>query len=774
MKDNLIPKNIVDEIHILNDSTFVSESLIQPPLTSSSIFSKNINFEFDVVRAAPYGGSFAVLHSSYSENITKIISLYDPSLNFIKNIELTESLQDFYLTADEMLVVVYNTPSIAVYDQRGHQILYKLLSDQQEFIVASAFWEHGIFIATFAGNVYHVFDFSKLIITKYATDEKNVPNITYGVVLPPKAGSHGPIFWGVIPSESDENQSCIVCVQKNNIKVIEYGEKVLSIQYCGDFSMSMVQTPNSVDVCDEYLRCVNARLLTNDLGVRKACWCGNSTILIVTNDGLKMIGQSTQPIKFQITSECFPFTDVDGARVVTKSNITYIREASDVPLDFIKKNMKSPAIKLFATVSVPEDFAKSDPLETLRDVMDQAINGLLEASTFFRKPSFIKQLLGIVTRYKGECKNYNSEKYLNVISNYRVISQLAESPVNMPLTVAQLSNLGNERLLVRLCNRYLHFIANRVAEYLNMQTEIVGTHWAHCLIYSHSKNDEILKKLKLMESNIDRVELATCSFELASKLDDFELSMEKEKLALALLKSVPAKSRTVPLLIKRGEWSDAVEAAVDSNDSSLLVYVLKSATEQNQDSIVRDCITKHLIALDGWLQLHPDEPKRAELLEKSGLLRESLFFRFKQGQPIETLISKAKECGASLDLEYFQAVAILKQACREYAIDYQPGLTAYDIFDLIIEKQQPKLLKPAAKMLRLQQDEVITRRIEIAQKLGKNEMIEEAAKNASQEILYHTFMNLMDDGKRDIALIINKFIKEDDYMTPRINQRLSE
>lgn len=771
--DDFSLKNLVDEIHVLNKTTFASESLIRPPLPSNNIFAKNINFEYDTIRAAPHGGSLAVLHSSFTQNLTKTITIYDPLLNFHRNIIISESIQDFYFTADEMIVVVFNKPSIGVYDQRGKLIINKDLSEQQEFILTSAFWENGIMIATFAGNVYLVYDFSKLIITKFANNEDYIPNITSALVLPPKEGEHGPILWGVMPTTKSDLTK-LVFVQKNRVKAIDYDDQIINTEYSSDFSMVMVLTPTSVDICDEYFRSTLAKISLPNCNIYRACWCGSSTVLLTTSDGLKMVGQSENAISYAIPSSCFAIKEIDGARVVTSTQITYIREVSGVPLQFIQNKTESPSLKLFNIVSHQKDFATSDPLESLRNVMDKAINGLLDAATFFRNPTFVKKLLYIVMRYKDECNNYNSERYQNVLTYNRIISQLNEKPSNMPLTVKQLLEIGNERLLIRLCNRYLHFLAFRVSDYLNVGSELVSSHWAHCLIFSRASNDEIMIKLNKIDSAIDRVELAASSFDLAERSDDAAFKSQKENLAIRLLKTVPSKSRTVPLLIQRNEWSEAVEAAVESNDSSLLAFVLKSATEQHQDSLVRDCITKHLIALDGWLKMHPDEPQKAELLEKSGLLRDSLFLRFKEGQNIEQLAQKAKESNDALDLDYFTQIATLRNACNQFGVDYDDSLTAYDIFDKIIEKGDQSITKQAAKLLKLQSDEIITRKIHVAEKTGNNELIQDAAKEASQHDLYYAFLNLLDDGKLDLAMTIKEHIKKDDIYTPLIEKRLAD
>ena len=85
-----------------------------------------------------------------------------------------------------------------------------------------------------------------------------------------------------------------------------------------------------------------------------------------------------------------------------------------------------------------------------------------------------------------------------------------------------------------------------------------------------------------------------------------------------------------------------------------------------------------------------------------------------------------------------------------------------------------RLLKCDNQILKLQPDEALARRIFVSQKTGQEDLINEAAKDASPEVLYYTFLNLMDDGNVDLANKIKSFIKEDSYLTPLIEQRTAK
>jgi hypothetical protein len=174
------------------------------------------------------------------------------------------------------------------------------------------------------------------------------------------------------------------------------------------------------------------------------------------------------------------------------------------------------------------------------------------------------------------------------------------------------------------------------------------------------------------------------------------------------------KSRTVPLLVKREQWAEAVETAVDSHDSSTIAYVLKAATHRNQDEIVRECITKHVFALNSWLQLHPDDPNRPALLERAGLLRDALMTRYLSGEAAKVLTNRVTFDKDSLSLDVIQMDADLKAACQLLQVQFKVDISPYQLFNHALKQGDPKLVSQVAKQLKLRDDEVFRWKIDYA------------------------------------------------------------
>ncbi|KAK8885622.1 hypothetical protein M9Y10_041072 [Tritrichomonas musculus] len=767
---------IVDEIKTFEDNTFVTEKLLQTQNPSNSFFSQNINFEYDMIRIAADGGSIAVIHKAGTEMMMHSINLYDSCLNHINQINLKTSsqIQNFYLTAEEMIVVVYDSTEIEVYDQRGNLIVETIVCPNIEFVIYTAFLPNGFFLVTFAGKVYFVSDFSKLnCISVFCEDLDLIPAIQFCVPVPAEPDKHGPILWGFAEIASNkQTKQLLLCIQENNIQTTDFSEKILNITFSANYQMAAVLLQNSLIICTADFQSAYNRLILEKITVKNITWCGNSTILLNTNKYLLMVGDSPTVIKWPMPGGCYVSNEVDGARIITADNIFYLREISGVPLDFVyyskdkTKGGKSPAFTFFQKVERPYEFTQSDPCIKIGNKLPEAINGCLEASKFFRKQELVKELLKIVSRYKDDIPNYDSKDYSRVLSHVRVISHLSMPPINMPLTEAQLAHLGHESLVVRLCNRFLHIHAYKIADYLGTKTETIAAHWANCLIRSHASNDEIMKRLRTNDTTIDFVELATIAFELAEKSKTEEGRRSKEELALELAKCVKVKSRTVPLLIRRGQWAAAVEAAVNSNDTSLLVFVLKSATEKQQDDLVRNCITEHRIALDGWLKLHPNDPMKSELLEKSGLTRQSILMKFDEGEPLKNLRDKAKQSKDSFNIDLIDRIDQLSEICKELDIPYNNEnintMTAYDVFDKVLETGDPKKIKNAISILKFSSDEVLSRKVNFAIQTGNTEILHEAAKKAKQSELPYVLIDLAEQKRENEARILLEYISNEE------------
>ncbi|KAH0787290.1 vacuolar protein sorting-associated protein [Histomonas meleagridis] len=760
-KKSFSQKLMLDKYNF-SGAIFIKEKLRSNPLPEDSHFSKNINFEYDMIRAAPIGGCVGVIHmTGGNENF---IALYDSCLNFIRKIPspVPSPIKDFFITPEEVIVLLYEHNEIYAMDQRGKKIESKIIC-QGEYIITSAFYDYGLFLFTFSGKVLHVKNFITMEVEVFAEENTEdtmlIPNLKNVAVVPPN-DEHDFVVWGYA-TRPETFEYMLICIQEGDIQSVHFPDEINLMRFSANYQLALVLCQDSVYICSSTFDRAFDRLQIDGVPLKNATWCGNSSVLIYTENEMIMVGDTEQILSWPMEKGCTFTTEFDGARVISHDDIWYIREVMGAPLDFIKEDNEAPSYKFFSAVSDPRSFVNSDPIVEMSSELPKAIEGCLDCCKFYRNQDFVRSLLLCVAKFKNKVEDYNTQDYLDAITNIKITSNISKEPVNMPLTESQLLHLGYRRLLLRLCNRFLHFYAFRIAEFLNDYEELIYSHWANCMLRSNASPTEIVRRIKNNGYNFDYVELATLAFDLADELND----PQKKELALNLLKENKVKSHSVPLLIRQGQWSAAVEAAVTSNDISLIAYVLNSATEQYQDDIVRKCISQNKIALSCWLKLHPEESEISNLLMKSGSTRTSRYYRMINGDDIKRIKadSKKDKTSSKLDLEIYDRINDLKETAAKFNIEFTNDLTAYKLFDKVLEATgEQKIAMNVAKALKMSSDEILNRMIEMAIKLNKDELMRDGAKIASQDDIYNAILDLADAGRNREAMYMINFIKSNE------------
>jgi hypothetical protein len=748
--------SVVDEHRRFETSTYCRESLLPRPIADTEFFARSVNHEFDTIRAASDGGLFAVIHKSRAESLMQTINLYDSCLNHTS--VLTGSgganIKNFYVTPEELIIVIYEDTVLTAFDQRNHAVFSKKLVNQRMALcVTAAFYETGLFFMTFTGQVYHLSDFIGMEPQLFAELPPELSNGTKSfTAVPAIENSHGPIVWAYCKTSTE----LLVCIQQDNFQQVDFQDEIRQISFSADYQIALVLFADSILICSPTFDRGYARINFNDWTIRQAVWCGSSSVLVTTPNKLIMVGDSMRTLEWDTPDGAWVSTEIDGARVITKNEVWLIREVTGVPLEFIDRTADSAALRFFLKVGNPVTVAKRDPIPKLLPSLAEAIHGCLEAAKFFRKPELVRTLLEMVAQYHPRLTDYDSTAYSTVLNQVRVVTFLACPPLNMPMTVGQFEHLGNDRLLFRLCNRYLHLHAFKMADHLGGKTDVIYSHWAHCLLRSNASTGEVITKLTGNKANVDYVDLATLAFDLAESAKDPAEAAEKRALASALLELNKVKARSVPLLIRREQWSDAVEAAVNSNDMSLLVYVLKVASEKNQDEIVRKCLSRHAIAIEGWFKLHPEEPDRAQLLAQSGFKRDSLFVRFMAGEDLSVLRAEAKQAKDDLSVALFDGHAQLLKAAGSLGVEFTPEMTAYQLFDIAVEAG--KSPESVARLLGFEKDELLSQTVAFAVRTGNREMLLEACSKPKPPELLDVVLDLAEKGKIDEARAVRELL----------------
>ena len=743
-------------------TTFLVESIISSRLEPRDFFRRIVNFGDDKILAARHGGGFACEHQLSGET-PRAVELYDNNLKHILSL-FTEpnhgSLSAFYYSVEEMLICIF-TNRACVYNQRGAMVdnvkLFELQPD--EFFEFAVFHDFGFFVVTGIGNVYYVSSyqtfkcewFSKINIDDFDNISGNAsaaipPNKV--VYINGEASGYGPILW--IAASKNKN-NFLISVQKDRTQVLPFMAKIHSIKCSPDFSKMALIASNQIYIFNR--NCTKCFSVINipEIGMRIVNWCASDNLLVSAQNKIILINKSNEVLSIPMDVPYFVVPEIDGARIITDSDVFYIREIYGPALNLVDRNNISPAIKLIYDLSEKLIAAETDLAHTINRPFDlnKALSQCLNAIFFFRNNKINHYLLDKVVKYKSNLKQFDFQRFSNIVTSKRVIEQLAKDPIQIQLTNAQLLTLGYDRLLMRLCNRFQHFIAFRIADYLNVSSEQLYTNWAHSLIFSSASNEEIIKTLSNAGHSFDYVQLADAAYNrnkfmtISNNNDSDKVdskARDNVELAKALIDMNAMKSRSVPLLIKWKQWDRAIEAAVQSNNSSLLKYTLKTFQQEissqtylkgddhdlnSLKKLVDKTLLNNPIALKVWISLNPDDPSITDLLIKSGNKKKAINREFislldsineKSHVDYPCLIEKTQEInkkanksGESFGIQYTQSFSNMLKLCMDLNIKYVEA--PIEAIDEVIKANGN--IHEARERLNLSKEEVMARKLTI-------------------------------------------------------------
>lgn len=790
-----ILKDLKSHLYKLSNTTYILEPLMSTPLDEKDFFRRMVNFDTDRITAASHGGGFACYHKLASET-SKPIEIYTNELSHILSVfppkipidrggeekeEITINFNTFYFTPEELIICLW-TNLVFVFNQRGQiidQIKLFELENKDEYLLFACYHEYGLFIVTDLGNVYYVDNFRTFECVKYATinDFKSykgqsaytsaaVPGETREYIDGEERG-YGPMLW---ISATKNGKSFLICVQRDQVQVLDFPVEATRLTYSPDYTKVAITSENQLLVFNKNFNENICYFNIPDIGKKHIEWCSNTSILVAEHN--KRNDPVITMIDFQGNVLNIPMKDygdfdlipeVDGVRIVTNKEVLHLRVISGTPLDLVEKNKGNLALKLIFDSSSKESLAQEDPINAIPE-LGQALSDCLDAVCFFRNPQITHLLLNLIVRYKIGVSGFDFQRFSNIIMMKRITEQLVKKPINICLTSEQLKALGHDHLLMRLCNRYQHYVAFLIADYLNTSFEPIYNNWAHSLIFSSSSQDEIINLLKQSGHSFDYVQLATAACKRQGNFN------ENVKFATKLLDLNSVKARSLPLFIMWKAWDKAIEAAVESNDTSLLAYTLKVVQDQinelrikegntnsstnlstesdlkssssrffqnllnikgitgtekeTADSLqkkINQVLLKSPIALETWILINPDDPNISDLLSNSGnkkgagnrILRQAIDPGLdKQGvsSQLNDVKKKASKLGDTLDSNSADRAINMISVCNDLKIPVCNS--PIEAVDAILAKNDGKISGSAQKKLNINDEELLIRKLE--------------------------------------------------------------
>ena len=208
-----------------------------------------------------------------------------------------------------------------------------------------------------------------------------------------------------------------------------------------------------------------------------------------------------------------------------------------------------------------------DRIKLIQSSLEEAIDTCIKAAGQEFDPHWQKQLLKAASFGKLILPSYNSDEFVKMCENLRVLNAVRDYQIGLPLSCDQYQRLTPSKLIQRLIDRREYLLSIRLSEYLHLPTDKVYSHWASQKVRNSTADEETVCNM-VVEKLKDR---RGVSFEVIAKTAYDE---GRTHLATQLLNHEPRAGKQVPLLLSMEEDIIALDKAIESGDTDLVFFVL--------------------------------------------------------------------------------------------------------------------------------------------------------------------------------------------------------
>ncbi|KAI0902587.1 vacuolar protein sorting-associated protein 16 [Annulohypoxylon nitens] len=540
----------------------------------TAIFDQDLDLDNYIVAGAPYGGAIALCRDD-----TKIIS-YQPSKSSKPSIDIYScagkllksiawdkgSIKGLGWSEDEKLLVVsYDGTVRCYYNLQGDFTQFSLGREAEDFGIHSCrFYDHGM-VALLTNNA---------LISVSSYDEPRPK----ALAAPPEGEVHA---WAIISPSFTLSRSVEVLLSIDKtvytVDKTECEDRFLDI---GPFSHISV-SPNGKFAAlyglDGKAHVITAdfqsRLSEHDsksqLTPKYLEWCGNDAVVVAWEDEVNVVGPNAAVASYVYEGRIHVIADHDGVRLITNDVCDFIQRVPDVIDEVFRYGSESPASVLLDAVEQLENQSPKadDNIQLIRPNLVEAVDTCVAAAGYEFNVHWQKQLLKAASFGKSVLDIYNSDDFVDMCETLRVINAVRYYEIGLPLSYEQFQRLTPEGLIQRLINRHEYLLALRIAGYLRLPTDRIYVHWASAKVRVGTEDDDSICRL-VVEKLSGKPGI---SFESIARAAYDE---GRGRLATELLNHEPRAGRQVPLLLSMEEDEIALDKAIESGDSDLILFVL--------------------------------------------------------------------------------------------------------------------------------------------------------------------------------------------------------
>ncbi|KAI9709549.1 MAG: hypothetical protein M1820_003309 [Bogoriella megaspora] len=538
------------------------------------IFDPDLELENYILRGAPLSGAVAIYRNERSLQTIRVssaakngIDIYSCSGKLIRHIHWDQgSVKGIGWSEDEKLLVVTGDGTVRCYND--------LQGDFTSFVLGNGADEHGVLECKFwsSGFVALLGNNSLISVSNY--DEPR-PKL---LATPP---SDHVVSWAIIPPSQSLSLSVeILLAIGETIYVVDASEcedrmlqrgpfKHIAVSENGKFVALHTEDGKVWVISSDFQDKLSEYDTLAKTAPRSLEWCGNNAVVLAWEDEVHIVGPDGAASKFYYDNWVHLVPDIDGVRILTNDVCDFVQKVPDVVEEIFKLGSNSASSVLFdATHQLEIQSPKADDsIQLIQPLLDEAVDACIKAAGHEYRIPLQKQLLKAASFGKSVLDLYNSDDFVDMCEVLRVLNAVRFYTIGLPLSYDQLQRLTPERLVKRLIDRSEYLLALRVSDYLNLPTEKIYVHWASQKVRVSSTDDDstcrmIIEKLK-GKAKVSYEEIARTAFDEG-----------RVQLATGLLNQDPRAGKQVPLLLDMEEDTVALDRAIESGDTDLVLFVL--------------------------------------------------------------------------------------------------------------------------------------------------------------------------------------------------------
>ncbi|KAI1661637.1 vacuolar protein sorting-associated protein 16 [Daldinia decipiens] len=540
----------------------------------TAIFDQDLDLDNYIVAGAPYGGAVAICRDdtkivSYqpSKSSKPSIDIYSCAGKLLKSISWDKgSIKGLGWSEDEKLLVVsYDGTVRCYYNLQGDFTQFSLGREAEDFGVHSCrFYDHGM-VALLTNNI---------LISVSSYDEPRPK----ALASPPEGEVYA---WAIISPSFTLSRSVEVLLSiGKTVYVVDKTDCEDRFLDIGPFSHIGV-SPNG-KFAALYATDGKAHVITADFQSRLSEhhsgsqltpkyleWCGNDAVVIAWEDEVNVVGPNNAVASYVYEGRVHVIPDHDGVRLITNDVSDFLQKVPDVTDEVFRLGSGSPASVLLDAVEQLENQSPKadDNIQLIRPNLVEAVDTCVAAAGHEFNVHWQKQLLKAASFGKSVLDIYNSDDFVDMCETLRVINAVRYYEVGLPLSYEQYQRLTPEGLIQRLINRHEYLLALRIAGYLRLPTDRIFVHWASAKVRIGTEDEETICRM-VVEKLSGKPGI---SFEAIARAAYDE---GRGRLATELLNHEPRAGRQVPLLLSMEEDEIALDKAIESGDSDLILFVL--------------------------------------------------------------------------------------------------------------------------------------------------------------------------------------------------------